>query len=383
MGRSTCLPLGVALVACATPALADPPPMPSSRPLFRSAQDPPVPAPPQRAHRALRLLLHHGPGAEPCLDEAAVRDAVARNIGYDPFSAAATESLTLTVAREDRAFAVTLELGDAAGRVTWASPTLRGASCADLLRGGALALAVEIDPFAAPQGPVPAPGPPVVLQLPPQPTLTGPPAPAVVDRAVPVSPSPMRPKVRVGLAAAAEKGSEPALTAGLTAQVGVRWPYVSVALEGRFDVPGSASMPQPGVSDLQIRTLLAGGSVVPCGHLPLPAPLDRWNLAGCGLLTLGVFEGQGEGTADMPKHFGTMASAGAGFFALAGGRLALEIAVGGPVSLRLAGDLLGTLRPGTIQILTGPPPPAPGTLHSVWTMPALTGAAGFGVVADF
>jgi hypothetical protein len=383
VSRAARLLIAVACVLGPATALADDPqaapaPPPARGPLFRSAQDPPgTPAPAATPAPRISFALAYV-RADACPDQGDLQEEIAAHVGYDAVAATAPRRVEVTIGREAGAFVARWQLREGGG--LWVHPPMVDADCRRLVATLGLSIATKLDPFPqAGAAPAAAPTVTVVVSPPPatppvMPAFAPPAPPAVADHVDPApAPARARPRVRVGVGAAVQQGSEPSVTAGLTAQVGVRWPYVSVSAEARVDVPVSASTPVAHASDAQISAMLAGGSLVPCGHLPLPSPLDRSNLSGCGVLTLGAFWGHGEGVADMPKT-GTFAPTGAaGFFAAAGGRVALEIAVGGPVALRISGDLLGTLRPATVLISS----------QSVWTMPRVTGAVGFGAVADF
>jgi hypothetical protein len=340
----------------ARPALADEPP---SGPLFRSAVDAPRPS---HARMPLRLDYQRGPGADACPERATVAAAIAVQLGYDPFDETAAERLSVAITREGDQFVVRVEQRDARGAVRWSYPPTRHPDCAQLVGALAIATAIQIDPFSLPPGSPPqAPAVPVPLPAPPPPIV---PAPTpTVDRRQAEPPPKDRPLVRVGLAGAMEAGIAPAITAGFLAQVGVRWRYVSVAAEGRVDVPTSSS--EQVMEQATARLMLGAGSVVTCGHLPLPIQPRGWNVAGCALLTLGAIYGQSEG-ASIPKS-------GSVLYAGAGGRLGLEVPVGGSVALRVFGDMTGTI-PNITVLLPG---------NATFVVPRATGGAGIGVVADF
>jgi hypothetical protein len=341
----------------AAPALADEPP---PGPLFRSAVDA---LRPQHTRVPLRLDYQRGPGAEACPERATVAAAVAVQLGYDPFDEAAAERLSVAITRERDQFVVRVEQRDAHGALRWSYPPTRHPDCAQLVRVLAIGTAIQIDPFSlSPGSPPQAPAVPVPLPAPPPPIV---PAPAsTVDRRQAEPPPKDRPLVRVGLAGAMEAGIAPAITAGFLAQVGLRWRYVSVAAEGRVDLPTSSS-PQA-MEQATAQMMLGAGSVVTCGHLPLPLQPSGWNVAGCSLLTLGAIYGQREG-AGMPKS-------GSVLYAGAGGRLYLEVPVGGPVALRVFGDVTGTIDRTRVVLLPG---------AATFVVPAATGGAGIGAVADF
>jgi hypothetical protein len=127
------------------------------------------------------------------------------------------------------------------------------------------------------------------------------------------------------------------------------------------DIPPSPKSLHPS----QVRTSAFAGSLVPCGHIPLP--LDKWNVAGCAVLALGMVRSE---PVSLPVPLTAQ-----GLYAATGARAALEFHVGGPVLLRIGGDLLAVLRPVGIRLLK---PDA-----EVWTGGRVAASFGGGVVADF
>jgi hypothetical protein len=312
---------------------------------------------------ARRLEYARGPGAETCPESDALHASVAANVGYDPFQPDAPRRLIATITRRGGAFVALMEERDAAGAQTWAHPPLPDVDCRNLVRTMGLSIAIAIDPFPkAPQAPTP---PVVVLVTPPAPAPSSPSPPAAAaPPPPPVAPS-ARPRFRVGLAGAAQMGIASSVAAALTAQLGVRWPLASVSVEGRADLP----VVSDAGSGPQVRSMLAAGALVPCGHIPLPLP--EWNVAACGLLAVGVVRAE---RLDLPVS-------GAGLYVGAGARVSLEFHVGGPVALRVTADMLGSVKPASIQILHGQGLTMAGPV-ALTTAP-VTGGLGGGVVADF
>jgi hypothetical protein len=296
-----------------------------------------------------------------------VRDAVAAHVGRDPFIVGAPKILSLRLARQGGVYVATLDIRDAvtAARI-WSHPPISGADCRALLRTVGLSAAMRIDP--SPQG-APAPEPPVHVPPPIMPSLP--------DRISPVPAVPAaHPQLRAGLGVAVQLGIAPAMAAGLSAQLGVRWRLISLSAEVRADLPASGDPSMPTAA----RTHLTAGSLVPCGHLALPAPLERWNLAGCGVLMLGAVSAELAGSPAMPGYQATTAPSATTLYVAAGPRASLEIHVGGPVALRVSGDVLGSIQPVAVR-LTYTGGAHPGASRLVTTSPA-TGGIGGGVVVD-
>jgi hypothetical protein len=367
----------VALASTLTisPASADEPPV-GRRPF--DAQ-PDVPAAPAAAPAAAapsvltpipaRLDYARGPGAEACPDEEGLRSSVAANVGHDPFVADAPRRLIARIVRERGRFVAYLEIREDGGAVTWSRPPIPDADCRGLVRVMGLSIAIKIDPLPTPlQVPAaPAAPPPVIVVMPP------PVAEPRRDEAVaPPAPASARPRFRAGLGAAVDVGLTPGAAAALSMHVGVRWPYFSLSAEGRGLLPVTADV---GTHGARARVWALAGSLVPCGHIPLP--IDKWNVAACGVLTLGAAHGEPVAAVAVP-------STGSSVYARTGAELALEFHVGGPVLLRVGGDLLAVLRPVSLLVSTKDFPA--GTVTSsteTWTGGRFAAAFGGGVVADF
>jgi hypothetical protein len=364
MTRSARFALVLALSALPTSARADEPPPAPHRP-FDVAPDTRLPSKrsPAAAPIETRLDYARASGAEACPDEEALRSAVGAILGRDPFVPIAPRRLVAHIAREGHGFVARLEVREDGGSVSWAHPPIPGFDCRGLVRAMATAISVHVDPAPAPPG-VPASQPTVIVVAP---APTEAPQPPQPDRPhlPPTQPSPHDgAKLRVGLGGAVEVGTMPAAAPALSMQLGARWRLASISGEGRFLLPVTSDLGPQGV---QARTWAGGGSLVPCGHIPLP--LDKWNVALCGLLTVGAVHAEG-----VDLGAGYRAGAGSTLYAAAGARLSLEFPVGGPVLLRVTGDVLGGLRPARLQI---------NDKDDLWTGARLTGALGGGVVADF
>jgi hypothetical protein len=351
--------LVVASVLVISAARADDPPV-GRRPFDAQPDGPAVPAAPAApavpsilAPIPTRLDYIRGPGAEACPDEEGLRSAVAANVGRDPFVAAAPRRLVARIAREGRGFTAHLEIREDSGAVSWSHPPMPDTDCRGLVRAMALSIGIKVDPLPAPAAPPVAPAPVVVATAPPlpEPRPAEPAAPPVTS---------VRPRFRAGLGAAVDVGLTPVAAAALSVQVGVRWPSFSLSAEGRGLLPVAMDV---GTHGAQARVSALAGSLVPCGHIALP--LDKWNVAACGILTLGAVHAE-------PVSFAAPAG-GSALYATTGARVALEFPVGGPVLLRLGGDLLGVLRAVALQV----------DKKEAWTGGRLAASLGGGVLADF
>jgi hypothetical protein len=186
--------------------------------------------------------------------------------------------------------------------------------------------------------------------VPPPPVALSPPS------ELPPPVAPPRPKIRLGARGALAWGSAAAPTAAFLVDFGVRWPSLSISVEGRVDLPVTA------VVDLgvQERTRLAGASLVPCYHY-------RW-FAGCGVVTVANVWGEG---VNMYNPFGWSKP-----YAALGTRASLEWPVPGvpALALRLSLDGLVTLVPATLAI---------SARTVVWHTPPLAALLGGGLGAQF
>jgi hypothetical protein len=164
----------VSLVLAATPARAQAP-APEHAPAS-------VAVPPRVA---VRLDYVREPGAEACPDAQGFREAVAANVGYDPFTTAAARLATVTVERRGSVFVGRMTLHDAAGVQEWAHEPLSRRDCRALVRVMGLSLAIPIDPFPGPPVSVPEAHAPAAAPPARAPVAEPPAPPAPVTRVTP------------------------------------------------------------------------------------------------------------------------------------------------------------------------------------------------------
>src|SRR6185295_14885959 len=65
-----------------------------------------------------RFVYTRGIGAEQCPDEVAVRDGVAKRVGYEPFHPAARTTVAAAITRTSRGLRAQVDIGDDGGHVT-------------------------------------------------------------------------------------------------------------------------------------------------------------------------------------------------------------------------------------------------------------------------
>jgi hypothetical protein len=284
-----------------------------------------LPATPARAadpppHIAVRLAYDHGPGVEGCPDEQGFRYALMAQFGYDPTEPPLIADfeppplLRVILSRQGTQNRAEASLTKASSAVLWGDQYQDRIDCPTLVRNIVLVIRIGIGveaPFSpAPSLPAPLPtAPPVV-----------------------VSPSPAKPppvpasKVRVGLGSGLAFGIAPAAALGFSVALGLRWPGVSLSVEGRGDLPASSDA-------LGIRTSLLAATVAPCLHV--------WEYgAACGLITAGTLR---SARVDNGEH---QSSAYLG----AGARLGLEVPFAGRWIARLSGDLVAAVVPTVVRI---------------------------------
>lgn len=279
----------------------------------------------------VRLDITRGPGTERCPRDSIFADSAASETSVNPFGPEGRGRVAVTLRRVGRLYQATAELFDDKGASVWTLPLPPIRDCFTLLDGLGFAVALKLEPPHAPDPVVPvppvAPAPPVVP--PPSAPHREAPAPPVV--AAPVSPpttrapSPTRrPAVPVGVAAVLGFGGEPGPAGGVAIDVGVRWPLVSLAAEGRGDFSSGAS---------RVSAWRGGGALVPCGH---------WGVVfGCAVASLGQLHAQGTAQHPLPATL---------FEAAAGGRLGVELPFGKILAVRLSAEALGRLQRASLVI---------------------------------
>jgi hypothetical protein len=262
------------------------------------------PARAERPHAALTLEYAPGPHAPRCPKEKLLHDEIGRRIGYDPFEPGSPARLTVTIERSKEAYRVTGKIRDA-GKETFAEEVV-GPDCAAAVTMVVRALAAELTTVPTPP-PEPAPiAPPVAT----------PPAP-------PVLPAPVRERARLRVAAGAAVAFNlsPAVLSGPVVAAGVRYSFISVALEGRMLFGPTAA-----VGGIRVLPSFYSGAVSGCGYYRA--------LFGCGRVEIGRLRFQPpDGVMSPPHDF---------FFAGAGLQLGAEwffaehVAVNGYADVRIA-----------------------------------------------
>ena len=272
--------LALAVILLGARARADPPPRPTASPpdwkwgridLRRVA--------------GIELVYTRGPGTERlCGDEQAFRDAVAVNFdGFDAFEPARPDEATfplplkrleVSIVRRQAELTATMEWFGAGRSFLYRREYTRPITECDrlfrtMVSSAAVSITVVKPPLPdAPPSPPPSPAP-ASSPAPPVPARAqAPPAPAA-------APGPL---FRIGAAPLVAFEITPGFAAGVALESAVRWPSVSLGLEGRLLF--SSSNDAAGVEDVDIYTALATVAAVPCLHV-------GWFFS-CGLLELGA-----------------------------------------------------------------------------------------------
>ena len=320
---------------------------------------------PAWAFPSARLDYAREPGAESCPDEAALRQAVADRLGYDPFDPSAPELLRARVSASAGRFSALLELF-AASSVVRARRTIDSVeNCGELVAALALSMSIAIDPEHGGPGETSEPRPATEGSSAPGDEQTKPPEeqskpqaapPAIVAPQLSQSPSAVKPRslrIRAGASGHLAFGAEPAPAPGVELSLGVRQAAWSLTLAGRYDTETGQNIAPRGAVHARLRA----GSLSPCFHAR-PALF-------CGVVTLGSLRARSSGLSD-----GRTDSA---LFAAVGARLGVEWPLISAFALRAFGELLVTARPLTGEVNQAP----------VWDVPPANGLLGAGFIAEF
>lgn len=319
------------------------------------------------ANPSARLVYVRGAGADRCPNEEAVRAAVSTRLGYDPFFLTAPTTIFVEIARDGDRFVARLKLIDSQGveRGTRHLETHTG-YCADLIGTLALTLSLVIDPVSLAAPPVASDSAPAATSAPsPEPVpktgstpvtesapATLPPVHAPDSTPAPPprieTPSGRRNAMTAfaGLSALATLGSALAPTAGATAFVGFRAGWLSIQVEGRGDLPVSASDPPS-------RSSAVFGAALPCVH--------RWGAFACASVGFEWIHASGEAT--YPRNPQALVG-------VLGGRLGAEIEVADRIALVPFVELLGPLQRLRIEV------DSPVQLHAFSAVAGDVGASG-------
>lgn len=166
-------------------------------------------------------------------------------LGYELVQPTARDHLKVKIDRANGRFRSIGEIRDQDGNVTFTAAHSE-IDCTAAVVSMAITVAIHFTRFPEPPEPSPTslvepspPGPPPA----PEPEPRSPPQP------VPPSPLPERRLFQAGLASVFSTGTAPTIVGGVSGFVGVRWPSVTLALEGRALFAPSATIEQAAVRD--------------------------------------------------------------------------------------------------------------------------------------
>jgi hypothetical protein len=278
-----------------------------------------------------KLAYSRAPGAEGCPDEAWLHDAIGARLGYAPFTDGAARTVVVKIARVGKGLQATIELLDSSGR-SQGSRTVdsQSSDCTELASSIALDVSMAIDPVHATRAPESTPQPkpdPPPLRSPP--VLLSPPAPE--ERPPPPPPASREPiKMLVAAGPVVAIGTAPGVSLGAAVRIGVRWKGFSAAVEGRADLPASASA----WSGARVQSSLLAASLLPCLHVSVAY--------GCAVGTLGRLSATATDIARSNRE--------ETLFAAAGVRGGVEWWFAANLGLQAHADVLAPLTPTTLLI---------------------------------
>ena len=332
-----------------------------------------------------RLSYVRGKGAESCPDEPSMRGSVAERLGYDPFEAKASKLVAVAIVRDGSGFHAQIEVRDEAGKVLGKRRLdSKGGDCGELAGAVSLDIAIAIDPIAATTAPLPLP--------PVEETDEGSADASTASTEAASVPEPKAPIETSNVTSTASSGADEATSGdassrenvrelrvlasgGIAGTVGVvpgpgiafivggalRWPRVSLGLEGRVDLPQEQAVSgTSGGSAFNgtFRAWILSVALVPCVHRSIALVCALGALGSMQATTSGVVGNQAHGATDGTK------------WAAAGGRLGVEV----PFS----DGLFGRFHVDVLARVSGPTIGYPGRNDTVWTSPLLGGS----LVAD-
>jgi hypothetical protein len=315
----------------------------------------------ERVGPVARIELSRAPEAAGCPDEPALRRAVSRRLGRDPFSETSTRRARLSFSADGSGLALSIELvasdGTTLGQRTIRSPTR---DCAELGESAAVALLVAIDvleasaardaqsaPDTAPSSEPASPSTtvaPVASTPPSAGTLARP-----VARSAAVTPTTDRLTGYIAINAVTSVGDLPLVAFGGALRFGVRWRSLGLYAEGRAMLPSAIDAPR----GARVESSLYTGSALSCFH--------RGWFAACGVASFGALLARGS-NVDRPRE-PTIAVISAG------ARAAGSWRIPGDFFIDTSVEVLGSLVRPTLTINAEP----------AWDAPPLQGSLRLGV----
>jgi hypothetical protein len=313
-----------------------------------------------QGQRQVRFEYARLDGAGACPDLATIQSGVASRLGYEPFDERGRDLVRATIHLSEHGLEARIEMLDEDGSLKAERKlTSRRRDCAELASSVELAISIAIDPFrldaahpAAGTGQATAEATSALgkgsddasAQV--SPTVS-----AAKESVVPSKlRRPLSGRVEAGLLGAL--GTAPSSALGFSAGAGIRGGDLSLAIEGRADLPASTSLR---VGEASTSLLVA--SLLPCAHFRM--------LATCALVSAGALWAAGHGLEDARRVRLPYVAVGA--------RLAAAIPLMPRLSLTIHGDLTRPLVETRVEVDGA----------AVWTSPIFAFALGVGVAANF
>jgi hypothetical protein len=314
---------------------------------------------------ATRLEYARSERAASCPDRTALKAAVSKRLGYDPFFPAARQTIIVEIVDADGELRARMRLIDESGIIV-GSRELRekAGQCDELVASLALAVSIALDPSAAMAE---ARVPPEVegaerapVDTPPKPELETvaqehPAKPGNLGREQVTAPPDGRNALQLAVRSSllTDIGTAPGVALGWRVGVDLGQSWFRIAAEFWQQLPSS----KPLLGGGSARASLLGATLAPC--------LASATLSGCGLLEFGALQAVGENIENAASH-GT-------FYAAVGGRFEFSPKLTGQLRLLTQVEGLKPLTPVTLRVLG----------EQVWRSPFLTFAAGIGLRLRF
>jgi hypothetical protein len=326
---------------------------------------------------ATRLSYARTAAAAACPDREAVRAAVARRLGYDPFFPVARQSIEVDIDADATQLTANMRFIDEDGMIVGVRQLHEQlGNCDELVASLSLAISITLDPSAALEGPRrEAPvsnetGP----DAPPEPAQASPEAATEASPEAAEEPSPeprraaksqkaspplaLRPgaerrsqswEALLRLQALLALGRLPSTAFGARLAAGVRGGALSGALEVSGFLPTSKDSPRGG----RARASSISAAAVPC--------YASERVAACAIVDVGIIDARGVDVSE-PQHQREL-------YAAVGGRAELKQPLTMHWALILGAELLKNLSPLELRLHDA----------TVWQAPAWSGALALGV----
>ncbi|MFO0664856.1 MAG: hypothetical protein U0174_12945 [Polyangiaceae bacterium] len=283
-----------------------------------------------RAAPTARLVYMRGEGAEACVDEEGLTNAVAKRLGRDPFRPIAESTIAVTVRREESRFVARLTMADRQGKERGERILKsKGDDCADLTDTLALTISIALDPLVLVRPPPKDESPSDPASVPPIPLSPDPPPPPMAPPP-PVSPPRSRFSFGIGTGGHVSFLAAPAVAAGPDLWANVYYRYIGAELSTRIDAPAGRSTSEGGT----VSAAITGATFGPCARASI--------LAFCVPLTMASL-------AVSSRDITSPRSDTQLWFAL-GGRLSVAIPVTTALRVRVFGEVAAPLAPYELRV---------------------------------